>query len=143
MGGTCGMHGGGRGVYRVLVGRLEGKRPLGGPRLMWWEDNIKLDPREIEIDGTMWIRLAQDRVRWRAFLSTVMNLQFHKESRLLFDKRCLIKHSVSKTGAVLVIGYACVWGTSSEWTVIGGLVSITASMMTKRIKFRKLFIQRN
>jgi hypothetical protein len=65
----------GRGVYRVLVGRPEGKRPLERPRRRW-EDNIKLDLRETGIDGTNWIRLAQDRVRWRAFMNTVMNLRF-------------------------------------------------------------------
>jgi hypothetical protein len=63
-----------RGVYRVLVGRSEGKRPLGRPRSRW-EDNIKMDLREIGIDGVNWIRLAQDRVQWRAFLNTVMNLR--------------------------------------------------------------------
>jgi hypothetical protein len=52
----------GRGVYRILVERLESKRPLGRPR-HWWEDNIKLDLGEIWIDGANWIRLAQDRVR--------------------------------------------------------------------------------
>jgi hypothetical protein len=51
----------GRGVYSVLVGRPEGKRPLGRPRRRW-EDNIKLDLREIGIDELNWIRLAQDRV---------------------------------------------------------------------------------
>jgi hypothetical protein len=64
----------GRSVYRVLVGRPEGKRLLGRPRRMW-EDNIKLDLREIGIDGANWIQLAQDRVRWRAFVNTVMNLR--------------------------------------------------------------------
>jgi hypothetical protein len=64
----------GRGVYRVLVGRPEGKRPLGRPRHRW-ENNIKMDLREIGIDGTNWIRLAQDRVQWRAFVNTVMNLR--------------------------------------------------------------------
>jgi hypothetical protein len=54
----------GRGVYSVLVGRPEGKRPLGRPRRRW-EDNIKLERREIEIDGSNWIQLAQDRVQWR------------------------------------------------------------------------------
>jgi hypothetical protein len=49
----------GRGVYRVLVGRSEGKRPLGRPRRRW-EDNIKMELREIGIDGANWIRLAQD-----------------------------------------------------------------------------------
>jgi hypothetical protein len=64
----------GRGVYRVLVGRPEGKRPLGRPRRMW-EDNIKMDLREIGIDVANWIQLAQDRVQWRASVSTVMNLR--------------------------------------------------------------------
>jgi hypothetical protein len=66
--------GGGGGVYRVLVGRTEGKRPLGRPRRRW-EDNIKMDLREIEIGGANWIRLAQDTVQWRAFVNTVMNLR--------------------------------------------------------------------
>jgi hypothetical protein len=64
----------GRGVYRVLVRRPEGKRPLGRPRLRW-EDNIKMDLREIGIDGANWIRVVQDRVQWRAFLNMVMNLR--------------------------------------------------------------------
>jgi len=52
----------GRGVYRVLVVRPEGKRPLGRPRRRW-EDNIKLDLREVGIDVVKWVRLAQDRVQ--------------------------------------------------------------------------------
>jgi hypothetical protein len=63
----------GRGAYRVLVGRPKGKRPLGRPRHRW-EDNIKMDLRETGIDGANWIRLAQDRVQWRDFVNTVMNL---------------------------------------------------------------------
>jgi hypothetical protein len=55
----------GRSVCRVLVGRPEGKRPLGRPRRRW-EDNIKMTLREIGIDGANWIRLAQDRVQWPA-----------------------------------------------------------------------------
>jgi hypothetical protein len=62
----------GRDVHKVLVGRPEGKRPLGKPRHSW-EDNIKMDLREIGIDGENWIRLAQVRVQWRAFVNTVMN----------------------------------------------------------------------
>jgi hypothetical protein len=64
----------GRGVYKVLVVRPEGKRPLGRQRRRW-EDNIKMNPREIGFDGANWIPLAQDRVHWRAFVSTVMNLR--------------------------------------------------------------------
>jgi hypothetical protein len=59
-----------RDVYRVLVGRPEGKRPLGRPRRRW-EDNIKMDFRDIGIDGVSWIRLVQDRVQWRASVNTV------------------------------------------------------------------------
>jgi hypothetical protein len=62
----------GRGVYRVSVGRTEGKRPLGRPRRRW-EDDIKMDLRETGIDGANWIRLAQDVVRWWAFVNTIMN----------------------------------------------------------------------
>jgi hypothetical protein len=61
----------GRGVYRVLVGRPEGTRPLGGPGRRW-EDNIKMDLREIGIDVAKWIQLAQDRVQWRACMNTVI-----------------------------------------------------------------------
>jgi hypothetical protein len=64
----------GRGVYRILVGKSEGKRPQGRPRRRW-EDNIKTDLREIGIDGTNWIQLAQDRVQWRVFVNTVMILR--------------------------------------------------------------------
>jgi hypothetical protein len=62
----------GRGVYRVLVGKPEGKRPLGRPRSRW-EVNIKMDLMEIGIDGSNWIRLVQDRIQLRAFVNTVMN----------------------------------------------------------------------
>jgi hypothetical protein len=72
--GHVGHMGEGRGIYRVLVERLESKRPLGRPKRRW-EDNIKIDLREMEIDGRNWIRLAQDSVQWLAFVSTVMNLR--------------------------------------------------------------------
>jgi hypothetical protein len=64
----------GRDAYRVLVGRPEGKRPLGSLRRRW-ENNIKMDLGEIGIDGANWIPLAQDRVQWRAFVNTLMNLR--------------------------------------------------------------------
>jgi hypothetical protein len=72
--GNVARMGEGRVVYRVLIGRPEGKSPLGRPRRRW-EDNIKLDLREIEIDGANWIQPAQDRVQWRAFVNTVMILR--------------------------------------------------------------------
>jgi hypothetical protein len=59
----------GRGVYRVLVGRPKGRHKC------VWEDNIRMDNREIRIDGVNWIWLAQDRVKWWAFVYMVMNLQ--------------------------------------------------------------------
>jgi hypothetical protein len=62
-----------KGVYKVSVGRPEGKRPLGRPRRRW-EENIKLDLREMGIDGATWIRLAQDRVQRRALVNTITNL---------------------------------------------------------------------
>jgi hypothetical protein len=73
VGGTCGTQVEGRGIYRVLVGRSEAKRPLGRPRRRW-EDNIKMDLREIGMSGANWIQLVQDRVQWRDFVNTVMNL---------------------------------------------------------------------
>ena len=63
----------GRGVHRVLVGKPEGKRPLGGPRRRW-EDNIKMDLRKAGGGGD-WMELAQDRDRWRALVNTVMNFR--------------------------------------------------------------------
>jgi hypothetical protein len=64
-----------RGDCRIMVRRPEGKRPLGIPRRRW-EDNIKMDLREVGIDGANWVPLAQDRVQWRVFVNTVMNLRF-------------------------------------------------------------------
>ena len=63
-----------RGVYRVLVGNPEGKRPLGRPRRRW-EDNIKMDLQEVGYGGLDWIELAQDRDRWRPLVNAVMNLR--------------------------------------------------------------------
>ncbi|KAJ4429722.1 hypothetical protein ANN_21926 [Periplaneta americana] len=63
-----------RNAYRVLVGRPEGKRPLGRPRRRW-EDNIKMDLREVVYDYRDWINLAQDRDQWRAYVRAAMNLR--------------------------------------------------------------------
>jgi hypothetical protein len=64
----------GRGVHRILIGKPEGKEPLGRPRRRW-NDNIKVDLREIGIDEANWIQLADDMVQWQAFVNTVMNLR--------------------------------------------------------------------
>jgi len=65
----------GRGIYRVLMGDVEGKRTLGRPRLRW-EDNIKIDLQEVGCGGMDWIDLGQDWDRWRALVNAVMNLLF-------------------------------------------------------------------
>jgi len=64
----------GRGLYRVLVGKPEGKRPLGRPRRRW-KDNIKMALQEVGCGGMDWNGLAQDRERWRALVNAVMNLR--------------------------------------------------------------------
>jgi hypothetical protein len=63
-----------RNVYKVLVGKPEGKRPLGRPRHRW-EDGIRMDLREIGWVSVEWIQLAQDSDRWRALVNTVINLR--------------------------------------------------------------------
>jgi len=63
-----------RGVYRVLVGKSEGKSLLGRPRRRW-EDNIKIDLQEVGCGGMDWIEVAQDKDRWRALVNVVMNIR--------------------------------------------------------------------
>jgi hypothetical protein len=70
MGRACSTNGG----YRILVGKPEGKIPLGRPRCRW-VDNIKMDLREIGWDGMDWISLAQDGDQWRALVNSVMNIR--------------------------------------------------------------------
>ena len=67
----------GRGVHRVLVGKSEGKRPLGRPRRRW-EDNITMDLKEVGGGCEDWMELAEDRDRWRALVGTVINLRVPK-----------------------------------------------------------------
>jgi hypothetical protein len=64
----------GRGVYRVLVGKPKGERPLGRPRQRW-EDNININLQEVGCGGMDWIELAQARDRWRALVNALMNLR--------------------------------------------------------------------
>ena len=90
----------GRGVYRVLVGKPEGKRPLGRPRRRW-EDNIKMDLQVIGGGCGDWMELAQDRDRWWALVGTVMNLRVPKNARNFLTaaepvRRRTVFHGVSK-----------------------------------------------
>jgi hypothetical protein len=64
----------GKGLYRILVAKPEGKRPLGRPRYRW-EENIKMNLQEVGSGGMDWIELAQDRDRWRTLVNAVMNLR--------------------------------------------------------------------
>jgi hypothetical protein len=91
-----------RGAYRALVGKPEGRRPLGRPGSRW-EDNIKMDLRGVGWGDVDWIDLAQDRDRWRALVYTVMYLRVPKNAgnflsssgRFSFSGRTLL-HGVSK-----------------------------------------------
>jgi len=76
--GHVALMGEGRGVHRVLVGKPEGKRTLGRPRRRW-EDNIKMDFQEMGGSRGDWVELAQDRERWRALVSTVVNIRVPKK----------------------------------------------------------------
>jgi hypothetical protein len=78
MGRACSTKGETRNTYRILVGKPEGRRPLGRQRRRW-VDNIKMDLREVEGDGMDWIDLAQDRDQWRAVMNTVLNFRVSKK----------------------------------------------------------------
>jgi hypothetical protein len=73
MGRACGAYGGDRGVYRVLVGKPEEKRPLGKPRRRW--EDIRMDLQEVGGGREDWMELAQDRDRWRTLVGTVRNFR--------------------------------------------------------------------
>jgi len=94
--------GDGRDVYRVLVGKTEGKRPLGRPRRRW-DDNIMMHLQEVGCGGMDWFELAQGRDRWRAIVNAVMNLRVPQNAEnflsscktVSFSSRNLF-HGVSK-----------------------------------------------
>jgi hypothetical protein len=96
------LMGEGRGVYRVLVGKPEGKRPLRRPRSSW-KDNITMDVHEVGCEDVDWIELTHDRNRWRALVNEVMNLRVpHNGWNFLtscksvsFSRRTLL-HGVTK-----------------------------------------------
>jgi hypothetical protein len=72
MGGACSTYGERRGACKVLVGKPEGKTPLGRPKFRW-EDNFKMELREVGWRGMNWIDLAQDRVRWLTLVNAIIS----------------------------------------------------------------------
>ena len=108
MGWACGAYGWGVGVYRVLVGKPEGKRTLGRPRRRW-VDNVRMDLQEVGCGYMDWIGLAQDRDRWRTLASAVMNLwvpwnveNFLTSCKPVSFSRRTLHHGVSKYVHLLV-----------------------------------------
>jgi hypothetical protein len=102
MGGVCSAYGADRGVYRLLVGKHEGKRPLGKPRRRW-VDNIKMDLQEVGCGVMDWIELALDRERLRAYVNAVMNIRipqnagnFFTSCKLVSFSRRTLLHRVNK-----------------------------------------------
>ena len=93
------LMGQGRGVHRVLVGKPEGKRPLGRPRRRW-EDTIKMDLQEVGGGCGDWMELAQDKDKWRALVSTVINLRVSKMRGI----PCLAAEPVSFSRRTLLHG---------------------------------------
>ena len=102
MGGACSAYGKRSGVYWVLVGKPEGKRPLGRHRRRWG-NNIKMDLQEVGCGGMDWIELSQDRGTWRALVNAVMNLRVPQNVKnfltgretVSFSRRNML-HGVSK-----------------------------------------------
>ena len=117
-----------RGAYRVLVGKPEGKRPLGRPRLRW-VDNIRRDLQEVGCGYVDWIGLAQDRDRWRTLVSMVMNLRipwnagnFLTSCKPVSFSRRTLHHGVSKYIHIkLFLDFVCwphCWLHAFPWTTM-------------------------
>jgi hypothetical protein len=92
MGRACSPNGEKRGMYRILVGESEGKRPLGRPRFRW-EDNIRIDLQEVGCGGVDWIGLAHDRDRWWAIVNAVMNFRIQKTAGNFLSSYKLVNFS--------------------------------------------------
>ena len=113
MGWACSAYGWGEGVYRVLVGKPEGRRPLGRP-MRRWVVNIRMDLQEVVCGYMDWIGLAQDRDRWRTLVSAVMNLRvpwnagnFLTSCKPVSCSRRTLHHGVSKYYRLQHLTYLC------------------------------------
>ncbi|KAJ4441989.1 hypothetical protein ANN_11853 [Periplaneta americana] len=95
-----------RNAYRVLVGRPDGKRPLGRPRRRW-EDNIKMDLREVGYEGRDWINLVQDRDQWRAYVRAAMNLRVRNSNVRSVSDFTGMKPTCVLTFVSAIKGYEC------------------------------------
>jgi hypothetical protein len=108
---------------RILVGKPEGKRPLGRPRRRW-EDNIRMDLREIGWGGMDCTDLAQDRDRWRALVNTVMNLRVHK---MLGNSSAAAQLAASHEGlsSMELVSYIIIITFLSSNSIVGVVFMVT------------------
>ncbi|KAJ4439976.1 hypothetical protein ANN_08107 [Periplaneta americana] len=125
MGRACSTYGRIRNAYRVLVGRPEGKRPLGRPRRRW-EDNIKMDLREVGYDDRDWINLAQDRDRWRAYVRAAMNLRVR-----CIHRTAMSLHESENWGVMLEASYYAELETNYEQQLTGQRRMRTTNCFTR------------
>ena len=139
MGWACGAYGRGVGVYRVLLGKPEGRRPLGRPSCRW-VDNIKMDLQEVGCGHMDWIGLAEDRDRWRTLVSAVMNLRvpwnagnFWTSCKPVSFSRRTLHHGVSK-----YMFLATICPSSGEITVYMGHLLFVALNQMDILKLQEL-----
>jgi hypothetical protein len=117
----------GRNVYRVLVGKPEGTRPLGRPRHRW-EIGIKIGLREIGLGGAEWIHLAQDRDRWRAVVNAVMN------PRVVAPRSYLVRPTFSNKFVIgikffcLAINLLNIWSSHGKLRLFCGMRFVTSKL---------------
>ena len=136
MGWAYGAYGWGEGVYRVLVGKPEGKRPLGRPRCRW-VDNIRMDLQEVGCGYMDWIGLTQDRDRWRTLVSAVMNLwvpwnagNFLTSCKPVSFSRRTLHRGVSK---VYILELCYTWTKHTWWRQTNLQAKFKLSQLTRQV----------